>query len=194
MTEREKMEQGLWYDANNDKQLLSERLDVEELCFLLNQTNPKDVKKKSEILKQLMPHIGSDITLLTPFYNDYGYNSYIGDHTFINRNAYLMDCATITIGKNCFIGPNFGAYTANHALVADERNAGLEIALPITIGDSVWIGGDVTILPGVTIGKGSVIGARSMVTKDIPENVIAVGCPCRVIRSITADDSIISKE
>ena len=194
MTEREKMEQGLWYDANNDKQLLSERLDVEELCFLLNQTNPKDVKRKSEILKQLIPHIGSDITLLTPFYTDYGYNSYIGDHTFINRNAYLMDCATITIGKNCFIGPNFGAYTANHALVADERNAGLEIALPITIGDGVWIGGDVTILPGMTIGRGSVIGARSTVTKDIPENVIAVGNPCHVIRSITADDSIISKE
>lgn len=190
MTEREKLESGLWYDANNDEQLLNERLDAEELCFLLNQTNPKDMNKKSEILKQLIPHIGEDVTLLTPFYTDYGYNCFIGNNTFINHNAYFMDCAPITIGNYCFIGPHCGIYTAEHPLLAEERNMGLEIAKPITISDNVWIGADVSILPGVTIGEGSVIGAKSTVTKDIPAGVIALGNPCRVIRMINEKDSI----
>ena len=101
-----------------------------------------------------------------------------------------MDCAPITIGKHCFIGPNCGMYTAIHPIVAKERNQGLEMAKPITIKDNVWIGGDVTILPGVTIGEGSVIGAKSLVTKDIPANVIAVGNPCRIVRPITDEDLI----
>lgn len=190
MTEREKLEKGLWYDANYDTELLEERANAEELYFYFNQTNPKDAAKKEEILKQLLPHKGENITILSPFYTDYGYNCFIGNETFINHNAYLMDCAPITIGKHCFIGPNCGMYTAIHPIVAKERNQGLEMAKPITIGDNVWIGGDVTILPGVTIGEGSVIGAKSLVTKDIPANVIAVGNPCRVVRPITDEDLI----
>lgn len=190
MTEREKLEKGLWYDANYDTELLEERANAEELYFYFNQTNPKDAAKKEEILKQLLPHKGENITILSPFCTDYGYNCFIGNETFINHNAYLMDCAPITIGKHCFIGPNCGMYTAIHPIVAKERNQGLEMAKPITIKDNVWIGGDVTILPGVTIGEGSVIGAKSLVTKDIPANVIAVGNPCRVVRPITDEDLI----
>ncbi|QJA08429.1 sugar O-acetyltransferase [Romboutsia sp. CE17] len=190
MTEREKLEKGLWYDANYDTELLEERANAEELYFYFNQTNPKDAAKKEEILKQLLPHKGENITILSPFYTDYGYNCFIGNETFINHNTYLMDCAPITIGKHCFIGPNCGMYTAIHPIVAKERNQGLEMAKPITIKDNVWIGGDVTILPGVTIGEGSVIGAKSLVTKDIPANVIAVGNPCRVVRPITDEDLI----
>ena len=111
-------------------------------------------------------------------------------NTFINHNAYLMDGAPIKIGSYCFIGPNCGMYTAAHPLLAEERNQGLEKAKPITIGNNVWIGADVTILPGVTIGDNTVIGAKSVITKDIPSNVIAVGNPCRVLREITEQDSI----
>ena len=190
MTEREKLEKGLWYDANYDAELLEERLQAEDLCFAFNQTRPKESERKEEILKQLLPHKGEHVTILSPFYTDYGYNCRIGEETFLNHNAYLMDGAPITIGKHCFIGPNCGMYTANHPLGAEERNQGLVQARPITIGDNVWIGADVTILPGVTIGEGSVIGAKSVVTKDIPPNVIALGNPCRVLRAITEADRV----
>lgn len=191
MIEREKLEMGLWYDANNDKDLLEERLYAEELCFLYNQTNPRDTDRKEELLKKLLPNREANVTVLSPFYADYGYRCYIGEDTFINHNAYLMDGAKISIGSHCFIGPNCGMYTANHPLLASERNRGLEKASPIIIEDDVWIGADVTILPGVRIGKGSVIGAKSVVTKDIPSNVIAAGNPCQILRAITEEDSIL---
>ncbi|MEF2782182.1 sugar O-acetyltransferase [Erysipelotrichaceae bacterium HCN-30851] len=191
MIEREKLEKGLWYDANNDKDLLEERLYAEELCFLYNQTNPRDTDRKEELLKKLLPNREANVTVLSPFYADYGYRCYIGEDTFINHNAYLMDGAKISIGSHCFIGPNCGMYTANHPLLASERNRGLEKASPIIIEDDVWIGADVTILPGVRIGKGSVIGAKSVVTKDIPSNVIAAGNPCQILRAITEEDSIL---
>lgn len=190
MTEREKLEHGFWYDANYDKELLEQRTEAEALCFSLNQTNPKETEKREDIIKKLLPHKEADITILSPFCTDYGYNCFIGEFTFINHNAYLMDCAPIKIGSHCFIGPNCGMYTAIHPFLANERNKGLEKARPITVGDNVWIGADVTILPGVTIGANSVIGAKSVVTKDIPNNVIALGNPCRVLREITKQDSI----
>ena len=190
MSEKEKMMQGLWYDANFDEELLQERLDAEDLCFKFNQTSPKDTKKKNEILKQLLPNMEENATILSPFYADYGIYSTIGHDSFINHNAYLMDGGTITIGHHCFIGPNCGMYTAIHATNADQRNAGIEKALPINIGNNCWIGADVTILPGVTIGDNTIIGAKSCVTKDIPSNVVAVGNPCRVLREITDKDKI----
>lgn len=190
MSEKEKMMQGLWYDANFDEELLQERLDAEDLCFKFNQTSPKDTKKKNEILKQLLPNMEENATILSPFYADYGIYSTIGHDSFINHNAYLMDGGTITIGHHCFIGPNCGMYTAIHATNADQRNAGIEKALPIKIGNNCWIGADVTILPGVTIGDNTIIGAKSCVTKDIPSNVVAVGNPCRVLREITDKDKI----
>ena len=190
MTEKEKMKLGLWYDANFDKELLEKRLEAEDLCFDLNQTRPKDVEKRAAILKQLLPQMEDNCTVLSPFVADYGCYSKIGHDSYINHNAYLMDGGGITVGHHCFIGPNCGMYTAIHATIAEERNQGLEKALPIVIGDNCWIGADVTILPGVTIGNNTIIGAKSVVTKDIPDDVIAVGNPCRVLRKITEQDRI----
>lgn len=190
MTHKERLEKGLWYDANYDREVLALRSRADELCLLFNQTLPSDTTKRSTLLTQLLPNMGEGVTILAPFYTDYGDHCQIGAHTFINHNAYLMDCAPITIGTFCFIGPNCGMYTATHPIIAEERNLGLEKAKPITIGDNVWIGGGVTILPGVQIGSGSVIGAGSVVTRDIPENVIAAGNPCHILRAITEQDRL----
>lgn len=190
MTHKERLEQGLWYDANFDPEIVSLRETADDLCFQFNQINPKNTEEREAVLAQLLPNRGKDTVILSPLYADYGVKTTIGDDTFINRNAYLMDGGTVTIGNHCFIGPNCGFYTANHPLVAEERNKGLEQAEPIVLEDNVWIGADVTILPGVTIGEGAVIGGKSCVTKDIPASVIAVGNPCRVVRLITDDDRI----
>lgn len=192
MTEKEKMEAKMWYDANYDEEILKFRAKADDLCFELNNTRPSETEKREEILKELFPNMEENCVVLSPIYTDYGFYTKIGHDTFINRNAYLMDGCGITIGSHCFIGPNCGMYTAIHATVAEERNQGLEKALPIVIGDNCWLGGDVTILPGVTIGNNTIIGAGSVVTKDIPDNVIAVGNPCRVLRPITDADRIIN--
>ena len=122
MTEKEKMEQKLWYDANYDKELLALRLTAEDLCFELNNTRPKDVEKREAILRELIPELGENCVILSPFVTDYGCYCRIGHDTFINHNAYLMDGCGITIGSHCFIGPNCGMYTAVHATLAEERN------------------------------------------------------------------------
>lgn len=179
-----------WYDANFDEELVNLREKAEDLCFAYNHTKPSNHIEKEAILKELFPNCGKRVTILSPVYADYGYYTYIGNDTYVNHNVYFMDGGTIQIGKHCFIGPNCGFYTANHPLIASERNLGYEIAKPIVIEDDVWIGADVTILPGVTIGKGSVIGAKSLVNKDIPAGVVAVGNPCRVVRPITDNDKI----
>lgn len=193
MTEKQKMEAQMWYDANYDKELLEIRLKAEDLCFELNNIRPSELEKRAEVLKELLPHMEKNCVVLSPVYADYGLYTKIGHDTFINHNAYLMDGGGITIGSHCFIGPNCGMYTAIHATIAEERNQGLEKALPIVLGDNCWLGGDVTILPGVTIGNNTIIGAGSVVTKDIPDNVVAVGNPCRVLRPITEEDRIATK-
>lgn len=190
MTEREKMRQGMWYDANYDEGLLEERLQAEELYFAYNQTGPRETERKEQLLQALFPNMEKEVVILSPIYTDYGYNCRIGEATFINHGAYLMDAGKITIGSHCFIGPNCGMYTAIHAMLPEERNRGIERAKPIVLGDNVWLGGDVTILPGVTIGSNTVIGAGSVVTKDIPSGVVAAGNPCRVMREITQADAM----
>ena len=194
MTEKQKMEAKMWYDANYDKELLEIRLKAEDLCFTLNSIRPSETEKRVEILKGLFPQMEENCVFLSPVYADYGLYTKIGHDTFINHNAYFMDGGGITIGSHCFIGPNCGLYTAVHATIAEERNQGLEKALPIVIGDNCWLGGDVTILPGVTIGNNTIIGAGSVVTKDIPDHVVAVGNPCRVLRTITEADKIHTDE
>lgn len=116
MTEKEKLKKGLWYDANYDEELLKERERAEGLCLEFNSTKPSDKKTKEEVLKKLLPNKKEDTVILSPFYTDYGYNCIIGEKTFINHNAYLMDGAEIKIGDNCFIGPNCGMYTAAHPI------------------------------------------------------------------------------
>lgn len=190
MTEREKMEQGAWYDPGADRELREARRRAADLAFAHNQTQPSDRDRQGELLRELFGHVGDHASVLAPLQVDYGYNVSLGDRSFINHGAYLMDCAPITIGNDVFIGPNLGAYTAQHPLVAEERNLGVERALPITIEDDCWLGGDVKIMPGVTIGRGCVIGAGSIVTRDVPAGHLAVGAPCRVVRAITDEDRI----
>lgn len=190
MNEREKMENGLWHDANFDAQLLAERQRAKTLCHALNAIPPDDETARKKGMAELFPHIAEDVMLLSPVFCDYGGHIHIGAGSFINHGCYFMDGARITLGKNVFIGPGCGFYTATHPLDADERNAGLEQAKPITLGDNVWLGGNVIVLPGVTIGTGSVIGAGRVVTKDVPPGTLAFGNPCRPRRPITAADKI----
>ena len=185
MTEKEKMLAGQWYDANFDADLIEQRAIVKDLCLQFNLTTMKNLSERRELLKKILPHVDAEaVEILSPFMVDYGYNVYLGAGTFLNHNCYLMDCDKISLGKKVFVGPNCGFYTAIHPLDKVQRAKGLERAEPIEIGDEVWIGGDVTILPGVKIGSGTVIGAKSLVTRDIPANVLAFGNPCRVVKQI----------
>lgn len=190
MTEAEKMARGLWYDAN-DEALCALRRKAKSLCFRLGQTDPADETARQEILRALLPHMGTHTEILPPFTADYGTNCYLGDGVFLNHGVYLMDGAKIHIADGCLLGPNCGLYTAQHPLDPLERSRGLERALPITLEENVWLGAGVLVLPGVTIGSGSIIGAGSVVTRDIPANVVAAGNPCRVLREITAADRIV---
>ncbi len=190
MKEIEKMLAGQWYDANFCQELIALRAKAEKLCWQYNQCDPTNQSKKEEILEKLLPHVPKDVVILPSFYTDYGWNCFIGEACFFNHGAYLMDGAKIIIGDHCFFGPNCGFYTAMHPLLASERNKGYEKAKPITIGNNVWFGASVIVLPGVTIGDNCVIGAGSVVTKDIPANMLALGNPCRPLRSIGPNDHL----
>lgn len=160
-----------------------------------NRLPYEDNSEKREVLELLFGSIGTNVSVGSPFICDYGCNIYLGNNVSVNMNCTFVDCNKITIGKNALIASNVQIYTATHPVEMQERltpNWNLEsleyfcrtYALPVNIGDGCWIGGGVVILPGVSIGNGSVIGAGSVVTKDIPENCVAVGNPCRVIRKI----------
>ena len=183
MNEREKMLLGKWYDAT-DQELVKQRLNAKDLCFELNQIKPSNLEKRNSIIDKLLGYQPDNLELLSPFTCDYGNNIVLGKNVFINSNCYFMDGAKITVGDNVFIGPSCGFYTANHPLDYQTRNQGIEQALPILIGNNVWLGGNVIVLPGVKIGDGCVIGAGSVVTKDIEANSIATGVPCKVIKKI----------
>lgn len=183
-SEKEKMISGEIYDANNDLQLIAERDHCKEICFKFNHTRPSNKEKRREILAKLLGKTGADFLIEQPFYCDYGYNIEIGEHFFANFNMIILDEAKVVFGHHVFVAPNCSFYTAGHPLDVTERNKGLEYARPITIGNNVWIGGGVTVLPGITIGDNTTIGAGSVVTKDIPSNVLAAGNPCRVIKEI----------
>ncbi len=194
MTARDRMDAGLWYDANNDPELLEERLRAKDLCFELNSTRPSDTARAAELLAKILPNAAPDAEILAPLQVDYGPNCHIGEGTFINHGAYLMDGARITIGSHCYIGPSCGFYTACHAKLPRDRSRGFELAKPITVGDDVWFGGNVVVLPGVSIGDGSIIGAGSVVTRDVPAGCVAAGNPCKVIRQLTEADGLTDEE
>ena len=192
LTEKDKMLAGQWYNANFDPQLAKERAAVKDLCLEFNRTRMQDLTRRRKILQEILPHVdAAAVEILSPFMVDYGYNIYLGAGTFLNHNCYLMDCAAIRFGKKVFVGPNCNFYTAIHPFDIVKRAKGLETCKPIVVGDDVWIGGDVTILPGVTIGSGSVIGAKSLVTRDIPDNVLAVGNPARVVKRIGTETLLV---
>lgn len=183
-TEKEKAMAGDLYNANYDAELLADRSVCKEICYEYNHLRPSDDEGKKGIIKKLLCKTGENFQIEQPFYCDYGYNIEIGENFYANHNCVILDGAKVTFGDNVFIAPGCGFYTAGHPLNVDQRNEGLEYAYPITVGNNVWIGAQVAVLPGVTIGDNSVIGAGSVVTKDIPANVVAVGNPCRVIKSI----------
>ena len=182
MPEKEKMLSGMVYSAIDD-QLLKELNEVKEIIHEYNALKPSQTLRRFQILKDLLGHVADDeIIVNQPFYCDYGKQIRVGKRFFANFNLTVLDEARVTIGDDCFIGPNVSIYTACHSTDPLERNTRREWAEPVTIGDNVWIGGSVTILPGVTIGSNVTIGAGSVVTRDIPDNVVAVGNPCKVIK------------
>lgn len=184
MTEKEKMLSGMVYSAIDD-QLLKELNEVKEIIHEYNALKPSQTLRRFQILKDLLGHVADDeIIVNQPFYCDYGQQIRVGKRFFANFNLTILDEARVTIGDDCFIGPNVSIYTACHSTDPVERNTRREWAEPVTIGDNVWIGGSVTILPGVTIGSNVTIGAGSVVTRDIPDNVVAVGNPCKVIKNL----------
>ena len=184
MTEKEKRDIGELYDANYDKELLDEMLKTKELCYEYNNLRPSETKKKDELIKKILGRTGKNIRIEANFNCDYGYNIFVGENFYMNHNCIILDAGKVEFGDNVFIGPNCGFYTAGHPIEIDLRNKGLEYAKPIEVGDNVWFGGNVVVLPGVTIGNNVTIGAGSVVTKDIPDNSIAYGNPCKKIKSI----------
>lgn len=188
MTEKEKAAQGLLYDANYDQAILADREQAKEMLYDYNITRPSQKEERETILRKLLKKVGKQCIIEPPFYCDYGYNIETGDNFFANMNLVILDGAKVTFGNNVFIAPNCGFYTAGHPIDAEQRNRGLEYAYPIHVGNDVWFGGHVAVMPGVTIGDNVVIGAGSIVTKDIPSGVVAVGNPCKVVRVITEAD------
>lgn len=188
MTEKEKCAAGILYDANYDEGLLKERNICKDICFEYNSTKPSELDTKKALLEKLFGKTEGDFTIQAPFWCDYGYNIELGKNFYANHNLVILDCAKVKFGDNVFIAPDCGFHTAGHPVDAQRRNQGLEYAWPITVGSNVWIGAGVHVCPGVTIGSNVVIGAGSVVTRDIPDNVIAVGNPCRVLREITEDE------
>ncbi len=184
MTEKEKAKNGELYNPMYDEELINERFKVKDLCFKYNNTLPSNVDERNFILKQILTTTDETTIIEQSFMCDYGYNIYFGKNFYANHNLVILDTATVKFGDNVLIGPNCGFYTAGHPVDVKQRNSGLEYAKPITVGNNVWVGGNVVVLPGVTIGDNTIIGAGSVVTKDIPSNVIAVGNPCKVIKSI----------
>lgn len=183
MTEKEKMLSGELYEAW-DEELTRDRLKCRELLYEFNLMRPTNRDEKKQIIQGLFGSVGEEVWVESPFQCDYGYNIHVGNGFFANFNCVFLDCAKVTIGNHVLIAPNVGIYTATHPQNSEVRASGLEMAYPITIGNRVWIGANAIILPGVTIGDNTIIGAGSVVTKDIPANVVAVGNPCRVLRKI----------
>ena len=188
MTEKEKMLKQMMYDANYDKELLEDRTKAKELCYEYNQLRPSETEKQAEIIRKLLGKTKENFCITAPFWCDYGYNIEIGENFYSNHNMIILDGGKVTFGDNVFIAPNCGFHTAGHPIDYERRNQGLEYAYSISVGDNVWIGAGVQVMPGVTIGSNVVIGGGSVVVKDIPDNCVAVGNPCKVLRSITEDD------
>ena len=193
MNDLEKMRSGRWLHAVTSE-IGAALLRAEELCFRLNQLPPSRREEREAIIRQLFGHVGEAPCLHSPFHCDFGEQISVGDHFVGNFHLTILDEAPVRIGNHVYIGPNVGIYTVHHALLPDQRNEGIMQSLPVEIHDNVWIGGHSVILRGVTIGEGAVIGAGSVVTRDIPPRVIAAGNPCRVLRPLTEADRIPESE
>ena len=187
MNQKERMLSGLPYKAWLDG-LTEERVANKMRIHEYNLLRPDEHERREELIRSILGKAGKSVHVEAPFRCDYGYNIEVGDNFYANFNCTILDVGKVTIGNNVLFAPNVSIYTAGHPLHPDSRNTGYEYGIGITIGDNVWLGGNVIVNPGVTIGSNVVIGAGSVVTRNIPDNVIAVGSPCRVLREITEKD------
>lgn len=187
MTERELQQNGLLYRLSPE--LLAAHHNSKRITRLLNATLETEVDKRKTLVQELFAQAGAGAYVEPPFYCDYGYNVRVGENFYCNYDCVFLDCGPITIGDHVMLGPKVALYTANHPIDPVVRQYHHDHGIPITIGNNVWIGGNSVVCPGVTIGDNSVIGAGSVVTHDIPANVVAAGNPCRVIRPITQEDT-----
>ena len=186
-SEKEKMLAGQLYTAL-DTELGEMNMKAQMLLHAFNISRPVEKIERDKIIRNLFGHIGSNFDVKPPFFCDYGIHILAGDNLFINYDCAIVDCNFVRLGHNVLLGPKVQIYTANHPFLPEERKAGLEMASPVSVGDDVWIGGGAIICPGVSIGSGTTIGAGSVVTRDVPANVLAVGNPCRVIRELSSAD------
>ena len=184
MSIREEIEKGNEFDLHTDMQFLIDTIKAQDLCFDLNQIKQSAREERFAMIRKIVNKIGKDSYIASPFYCSYGYNIEIGKETMLGHECTVLDAAKVSIGDNVLIANGTKIMTSGHSLDKDKRKALISYAYPINIGNNVWIGGGTIILGGVTIGNDSVIGAGSVVTKDIPENVLAAGNPCRVIRKL----------
>jgi len=190
MTEKQKMLAGLNYDSR-DKELLDRYHIARSLMQSYNNLDSTELGKREELLSSLLASKGTGVWIEAPFFCDYGEFISIGENTFVNANCFFLDNNHISIGKNGLIGPYVQIYTANHPVKASERivtqngiTRYLTNSKSVSIGDNVWIGGNTVIMPGITIGNNVTIGAGAVVTKDLPDNVLAYGNPCEVIKQL----------
>lgn len=187
MTNWEKLQAGMIYNDFDDD-LFQRRIYAKKLFRQYNKTEDDQTELRQEIMSKLFKSVGKNVWIEPDFRCEFGKNIIIGDNVYINFGCVILDCSEITIGENTLLGPNVGIYSANHSIDAEERINGGCFGKPIHIGKRVWLGGDVKVIAGVTIGDDSIIGTGSIVTKDIPSGVIAVGNPCKILRKITEAD------
>lgn len=187
MNQKERMLAGLPYKAWLDG-LSEERIKNKLKIYDYNLLRPDEGEKMDVLIKDILGKTGENIFIEQPFHCDYGKNIEVGNNFFANYNCTILDVGKVIIGENVQFAPNVSIYTAGHPIHPESRNSGYEYGIGVTIGDNVWVGGSVVINPGVTIGNSVVIGSGSVVTKDIPNNVVAVGNPCRVVCQITHQD------
>jgi maltose O-acetyltransferase len=182
-SEREKMLAGVLYDPQ-DRELRADRRRARLLCKAFNDTRDDELERRARLIRALIPAAGEGVSIEPPFYCDYGRNITLGDKVFFNFNCVVLDVAPVRIGSGVLLGPAVQIYAAMHPMRAAERRTGFELGQPVAIDDEAWIGGGVIIRPGVRIGARSVIGAGSVVTRDVPNDVFAAGNPCRIVRAI----------
>ena len=188
MNQKERMLANLPYKSWMDG-LSEDRFENKKKIYRYNNLPPEAIEEKNTLLRDILGKTCEGyLNIEAPFYCDYGYNIEVGTNFFANYNFIVLDVGKVRIGDNVMMGPNVAIYTAGHPLHPESRNSGYEYGIDVTIGDNVWIGGNVCVMPGVTIGNNAVIGAGSVVTKDIPDNMLAVGNPCKPVREITEAD------